>query len=880
MNFRRRRTLICLTISFHLILGVCYLQAQNVPSPASHFRFELGTDGKLASWKSIVEYYYKLADASDRVTVRNLGKTTLGNPFLLVIITAPENQARLDRLAEISRSLADLRGLSEAEIEQLIADGKSVVAVTVGLHSTEVAATQMAPGLAYRLATSNDPQTSRILHESVLLLFGCFNPDGTEMVVEWVDKTRGTKYQGSRLPDLYHHYAGHDNNRDSYMLSLNESQMFAQVVYHEWIPQMYLDVHQMGSYGARLYVPPYHDPINPNVDPLIWMEHELVGANMEIALERAGIKGVVAGAPYTGWWFPSFHMSTNHRNIAGMLTETASARLAWPLYIHPHQLRPHGRSHSEYEPMQIFPNPWPGGWWRLADMIKQQEISTYSLLVTAANNRELLLQNRVFKARRTIKRGKEGPVFAYIIPAGQHDPLTIEKFIGVLMNNNIEVHRATSDFIQDGRAYTTGDFVVSLAQPNGVLAKSLLAEAHYPDNAITRRADGSILRPYDMANFVLAEHMDVQAQPAYNQLNVSLERLTETPKSQGSVKGSGSAGWILSHQYNDAFRAMNEILAQGSDIFWLKQPIELEGKKYAPGAIWIPGGRTSASQISDLTQKYGLPFQAVSQPPKGTVLKLKKLRFGLYRRYMGGNIDEGWTRYLLDTWDFPYERVNIDAIHKDALKNLDVLLIPHDNMRALMGGVTKEKKDEGVEEEYPDVFLPPAYKKSFDDKGLKKLKDFIRQGGTLILLGGASQFALEKLGVPIRNVVQDLPDTEYFCPGSTLRAQFDTSHPLAYGMPKNGLILNWSNPTFAINPSSLNEQIAAPVTYPKQNLLKSGWLIGEEKIAGKAAALDIDYGKGRIILIGFRPQHRSQTHGTFKIIFNAIYYGAAEEVFL
>ena len=250
-----------------LLTSFLILPAQNIPTPATHFGFELGTDGKLASWKSIVGYYHKLAAASDRVAVRNLGKTTLGNPFLLIIITSPENHAKLDQLAEISRSLADPRGLSDAEIDALVSEGKSVAAVTVGLHSTEVAATQMAPGLAYRMATASDPQAMKVLQETVFLLFGCFNPDGTEMVVDWVEKPRGTKYQGSRFPDLYHHYAGHDNNRDAYTLSLNESQMFAQIVYHEWIPQWFLDVHQMGSYGARLYVPPYHDPINPNPDP-------------------------------------------------------------------------------------------------------------------------------------------------------------------------------------------------------------------------------------------------------------------------------------------------------------------------------------------------------------------------------------------------------------------------------------------------------------------------------------------------------------------------------------------------------------------------------------------------------------------------------------
>ncbi|MFW6079200.1 MAG: M14 family metallopeptidase, partial [Gemmatimonadota bacterium] len=513
--------------------------ATAVPTPESVVGFELGTDGRLADWSTLVEYYHALGEASDRVRVHDLGESTLGNPFLLVMISSPENLARADRIAEIGRRLADPRDLSEGDIERLVDEGRSVVAVTVGLHSTEVAATQMAPGLAYRLATDESPANRRVLDETVLLLFACFNPDGTEMVVDWVDETRGTQYEGAWFPDLYHHYAGHDNNRDGYALNLAESRRFAEVVYRDWIPQLYLDVHQMGSYGARLYVPPYDDPINPNVDPLVWMEHELVGANMQIALEHEGVTGVVTGSPYTGWWFPSFHMVTNHHNIAGMLTETASAKMAWPLYIHPHQLSAHGRKHQVYGPMQLFPHPWEGGWWRLSDLIHQQHVSTYATLETAANNRELLLRNMAFKARRTIERGRTQPPHAFILPTTQHDPLTVDKLVRTLMMNGIEVQRAENDFVHEGRAFRAGDYVVSTAQPNGVLVRSLLGSAHYPDDATTRRVDGTIRRPYDMANFVLAEHMGVEAAPANSPLDggdggaLALRTLDSPPGPEG-----------------------------------------------------------------------------------------------------------------------------------------------------------------------------------------------------------------------------------------------------------------------------------------------------------------------------------------------------------
>jgi len=902
--------------------------AGTVPRPEDVVGFPLGTDGKLASWSALVGYYDALAAASDRVQVRRLGESTLGNPFLLVLISSPENLARADRLAEISRTLADPRGLSDEDVDALVAEGRAVVAVSAGLHSTEVAATQMAPVLAYDLATGDDPETARILDQTVFLLFPCFNPDGTEMVVDWVDETRGTPYEGSWFPDLYHHYAGHDNNRDAYMLNLVESRMFAQVVYKEWLPQLYLDVHQMGSYSARIYVPPYDDPINPNVDPLIWTEHELVGAAMEIALERAGVHGVVAGAPYTGWWFPSFHMVTNHHNIAGMLTETASAKLAWPLYVHRQQLRPQGRKQKVYAPMQLFPHPWPGGWWTLADMMRQQRISTRAMLDAAAKNRELLLRDMVFKARRTIERGRTEPPVAFVIPADQHDPLTVEKLIGRLMANGIEVSRAPEDFIHEeggrARAFHAGDYVVSTAQPNGVLVRSLLGRALYPDDATTHRDDGTPLPPYDLSNFVLAEHMGVEAVPLAEPVGALLEDLAEPPRTAGTITGTGEAGWLVSHALNDSFRVTNAVLAAGGEVYWLRGITQADGRSWPAGTLWIPSGPlataapaepaepaqpmaeeapvevagspagspadqsaepvtpppqpTPAERIAALARTTGVPFHAVARPPEGPAWRLAPLRLGLYRRYLGGNSDEGWSRLLFDRWGMPYQRVEADGIRGGALADLDVFLIPADDLEALEGKGNVAEPPEGEPDEYPEVFLPPDKTEGLDEDAIKALEEWVRGGGTLVLLDEASALAWEKLGVPVEDAVADLPQTEYLCPGSTLRAHFDTGHPLAYGMPEEALILNWSSPVFQITPSAFNDRIAAPVTYPEDGpLLGSGWLVGGDRLHGKAAALDVAYGQGRIVMIGFRSQLRAQTHGTFKVFFNALYYGTAEK---
>jgi hypothetical protein len=826
--------------------------SQDIPIPASHFGFELGADGRLASWDQLVTYYNRLATASDRVEVRELGKTVRGNPFLLVTISAPDNLARTDRLAEISRRLADPRGLSDDEVGELVRDGRAVVAVTVGLHSTEVAGMQMAPGLAYRLATGNDQATRELLDNVVFLLFPSFNPDGHQMVVNWVDSTRGTRYAGSRLPDMYHQYVGHDNNRDAYMLTQSEAQYFAGVVYHEWIPQWYLDVHQMGSYGPRLYVPPYDDPINPNVDPLIWAEHDLVGANMLLALEREGITGIASGTYYTGWWFPSFHMATNHHNIAGMLTESASANMAEPLLIHEHQLQPHGRKHRAYRRMQVFPHPWEGGWWRMEDIIRQQHVSTYAMLSTAARHRETVLRNMILKAQRTIRRGRTEPPFGFIIPSLQHDPLTVDKLITILMKNGVEVHRAEGDFLHGGRAYQGGDYIVSTAQPNGVLVRSLLSQTFYPDNAITRRDDGTIVSPYDMSNFVLAEQMGVMAIPVDAPIDAPLEDLAAPPQKVGRILGSGNAGWLVSHQLNDAFRVTNSVLADGGTVFWLKQPIERSGTSFGPGTLWIPARGISADGAQRLARETGVDFTAVPSPPTGSAYRLNPLRLAIYRRYLGEQLDEGWSRYLFDTWGLAYRRLEADDIRSGALGGEDVLLVPADNLQRLKGEGDVTPPGEGAIEEYPETFLPPRYTEGLDEDAIQRIEAFVHGGGTLILLDRASELAIEELGVPVENAVAGLSREEFFSPGSNLRVR------LRRGWCSTGAV-------------RYSKWIARRST-PRLPLPWNIWTATCCKAVGSSAR------RRSLGNLPPRVQHRAQTHGTFKIFFNALYYGASEQV--
>ena len=411
---------------------------RKVTSPLEHFGFEMGAERKLARWDKIVQYFSNLQTESDRIRVIEMGKSTEGNPFLLAIISSPGNLDNLEHLRHVNLKLTDPRGLDNDTVNSLIAEGKAVICQSMSLHATEIGRTQMAPELAYDLLTRQDEEATRVLDNVIFLMVPCFNPDGEIMVTDWYNKWLGTEFEGCNLPWLYQKYTGHDNNRDAYALNMPESRHMAKILFRDWKPQAYQDHHHMGSDGARLYVAPYCEPIHPHVDPLIWREHSWYGAHMAYKLEEAGKTGILNDAMFPAWGHLGFHWITNYHNIAGMLTESASAKLATPLYVHPSQLTGAGmfspKTFPKYEAQTNFPHPWPGGWWKLRDIVEQQKISSWALLDLAARHRETVLRNAYLKATRQTERGANDKVKAYAIRPDQHDPLTVCKLVQALLN--------------------------------------------------------------------------------------------------------------------------------------------------------------------------------------------------------------------------------------------------------------------------------------------------------------------------------------------------------------------------------------------------------------------------------------------------------------
>jgi len=833
-----------------------------ITTPESFFGFRLGSDRKMASWENIVAYYRLLGRESDKIKVVDCGPATLGNPFLLVVISSAENLARLEDLRKINLQISDPRGRDEAEIRKLVADGKAVMCQSMSLHATEIGGAQMAPELAFDLVSRSDEETKRILNNVIFLLVPSLNPDGAVMVYDWYQKTLGTEFEGSDLPWLYHAYAGHDNNRDAFQANLVESQYMAKIMFRDWVPQAYIDHHQMGSYGPRIFVPPYAEPVRPLADPLIWREHSWYGAHIAYKEEEAGLSGVINAAQYSGWGHFGFHWITPFHNIAGMLTESASAKLASPLFIHPQQLEGGDRQFPEYSAQTTFPNPWTGGWWRLRDIVERQKVSAWALLDLAARNKETVLWNAYLKAKRQTERGAEGKPAVYVVPAIQHDPLSAVKFINKLLDQGIEIKKAVREFSSgEGRLYPAGSYLVSLAQPKMGLIRYLLGRTFYPDNSYTREADGTPISPYDMATDTMAEFMGIRVDALDTAVAGDFEKLTGYVPAEGRVE-TGAHGFVLDGRQNDAFKAASLLIDKGIAL----RRLDRAAGGFRPGDFIVPPG-TSLALVTDIAKKTGVDFQSLEADVQASGHAAKRMRIGMYQRYWGGNMDEGWTRLLLEQFALPYATLKDADIRKGNLNAAYDLIILPDDMPALITG-------EGIDKLgfwFDPASIPPAYHSGIGEEGVKALKAFIEKGGTLVALGEACALAIEIFSLPVRDVTAGVSRKEFWCPGSTLRAKFDPTHPLSYGMPEEGLVLyQMGNPVFEIRPTDFNERSEIAAAFASRDLLQSGWLIGESTLAENAIAVSVRVGEGRVILLGTRPQHRVQTHGTFKLLFNAL----------
>ena len=574
-------------------------------------------------------------------------------------------------------------------------------------------------------------------------------------------------------------------------------------------------------------------------------------------MEEEGFQGVLNAAQFSGWGHFGWHWITPFHNVAGMLTESASVKYATPVYIHPEQLKADTRAFPDYEAQSTFPNPWPGGWWRLRNIVEQQKSSAISLLDLTARNKENVLKNAYNKAINQTNRGANGKIKTIVISRNQHDYLTSVKMINILLQSGIEIHKAKNDFTSEGKLFPKDSYVITLEQPRMGLIMNLLTETHYADNAWTRKDDGTPIRPYDLATHTMYEFMGVTVDALESKAEGDFEILKLKDTVSSRVE-KGNAGYFIDGRQNAAFRAVNLLLNEGIKV----KRADIKSWELNRGDFIIE--KASDQKLEVIAQVTGLDFKPLSNLNPEHTHDVERKKIGLFQRYYGGNMDEGWTRLCFENFNFDYHTLMSEEIKKGNLnKKFDVIVLPSDSPEAITGIFKEDRQNNS--KDYPEL-----YRSGIGKEGTEALQEFVRNGGTILALGDSYQFAKDAFELKIKNIAQDYNSKELFCPGSTLRVNFDNSHPLAYGMPGNGLVLNTSCPVFEVEPGRFNEDNQTVVRYENKDLLKSGWLTGEKKIAGKSGMLTAKYGNGEVVLIGFRTQHRNQTDGTFKLLFNAI----------
>ncbi len=826
----------------------------------------MGADRTLVRWDRIVEYFWAL-DKSPCVKVEELGTSTEGNPFLLVMVSSPENIENAVKIREMSFSIAHPQGLSDGEVEKIIVEGKTVVIMTMSLHASEIGGTQMSPELCYEVATS--PELEEVRCNTVLLVVPSFNPDGQIMVTDWYNENLDTEYEGGPLPYLYHKYVGHDNNRDAIHNSQVEAQMVSKVMYKEWYPQAYIDHHHMGSYGARFYIPPFANPVDDKVDPLIWTEQQLYGAMMATMLEGSGKTGIESAATYPGEFMPTFNYIPCWHNICGMLTESSSAKLATPTYVHYHQLKPSRRGRPEYRTQMGFPHPWPGGWWSLRDIVEQQKIASLATLKVAASHRAMILRNMYMKAKRGIEAGLSEAPYAFIVKPEQHDELMAYKFMKILMDMDVAVSRSTKEFKAEGVTYPRGTFAVFASQPIRPYIMSLLRRTFYHAGPFSFNSDGTPISPYDLCTYNIAEFMGVNLHEVKAPFKGAFEVLPSIRYPRGSVD-EGASGWLLDCRHNDSFAAVSRLLRRGIEVHRIDEPVEAGDATFGKGSFYIPAGDGVEEEVKRQSKRLHLAF--VAAPSSDFERRqVKMLRVGMYKRYRGGNMDEGWTRWLLEQFRFRYKKLMDADIKRGRLANkFDVIILPSDAKEMITG--------EGIEEYYKKRFggarAPPKYPEKYETglgkEGTEKLKEFVEEGGLLVCLASASEYAIEALELPVKNVLDDVKSTEFFCPGSTLHVDVNSESPLSEGIQDDLLVIFRNNPAFEVTPNPDNADLQVVLSYPDKHIMESGWLIGEKHLSRKAALIDAKKGNGRVVLFGFSPQFRAQSDATFKLLFNCL----------
>ncbi len=929
----RHRALLPLALC---LFAVPAFSQKKITSPKEAMGFNIGDDYQVANYTQLETYWRKLAAESDRMKLVDIGKTAEGRTHYMAIITSPENQKNLQKYKDIARRLALAEGVTEAEAQTLSRDGKAVVWIDGGLHATETVGSQQLIETVYQLVSRTDPETLRILNDDIILCV-LANPDGQELVANWYMREKDPlKRSMNNLPRLYQKYIGHDDNRDFFLSSQAETTNMNRQMFIEWFPRIVYNHHQTGPAGAVIFIPPFRDPFNYNFDPLIPLGVEMVGTAMHTRLvaEAKGGSAMRSGSTYSTWWNGGLRTVSYFHNMIGILTEIIGNPTPIEIPLVAEKQLPSGDW-----PLPVAPGPW-----HYRQSIDYEISNNYAILDLASRNRETLLFQSWRMGMNSIERGSKdswtvtpkriealrnaGPRPAggrgaaanvpagdtpgagggrggglpiglytsilhdpkyrdprvYVIPADQADFATATKFVNTLLKNGVTVLKAPAAFTANGKTYGAGSYVIKTAQAFRPHILDMFEAQDHPNDF--RFPGGPPIPPYDITGWTLAMQMAVDFDRFYDDIP---GQFTKVPglldPAPAAVTGPANpAGWLISHKQNDAFVVTNRLLKAGAEVYWLKRAATADGQDLGTGSIWVPASAASQTVITAAAKSLGIAAHGVATVPAGEAMKLMPIRIGLYDQY-GGLMPSGWTRWILEQYEFPFEVVYPQTLDAGDLRAKFDVLVFTDGAARLNANATGRGRGGTAPE---PANLPEEYKGMLGritvEKTMPRIKQFVEAGGTVLTIGSSTSMA-EILGVPVKNALTEmgpdgkeraLPQDKFYIPGSILKTAIDNTNPLAYGMGKTAEVFFDSSPTFKLSPDASAKKTSAVAWYAGTEVLDSGWAWGQQYLNGGTAMAEASVGEGKVVLLGPEVAFRAQPHGTFKFLFNGLYYGSAK----
>lgn len=882
------------------------LLAQNrVTPPVEHFGHEIGADYMLFNYEAMHDYFVTLANESDRMVLDTIGFTEEGRPQMQAIITSPANHANLERYREISATLAKAGGVSRAEARALADEGKAIIWIDGGLHATEVLGAAQLTEMVYRLNEYTDSETLRILDDVVILATHA-NPDGMTLVSDWYMRNDDPMARSSSgVPVLYQKYAGHDNNRDFYMAALAETQNMNRSMYREWFPQIVYNHHQTGPAGTVMFAPPFRDPPNHYLDPVIITSLDRVGSAMHqrFVLEGKGGTTMRSGAGYSTWWNGGLRTTPYFKNMIGLLTETIGHPTPIEIPFIPARQMPKGDI-----PMPVEPGPW-----HFRQSVEYSQTANWAVLDYASRNSDHLLFNIWQMGQNSIERGDtdswttlpfeidaaadelqrgtradwermlrdpaDRDPRGFVIPSDQRDFPTATKFVNALLYGGVDVHRAARDFSVAGTQYPAGSYVVKGNQAFRPHVMDMFEKQQHPNDFAYPGAPPTA--PYDNTGWTLAWQMGIEFDRIMEGFDGPFELIPDVIDAPpaGVVAGAANARGYVTDHINDAFIAVNRVLAAGGSAHWYTEPVTVGGRSFEAGAFYLEADR---GIIETLAREKGLDFVGVAERPAGATMEMEPVKIALWDRY-GGSMPSGWTRMILEDFEFDFDVLFAPDFDEGDLGDYDVLLFEDGAIPAaeqMGGGGGGFFGGRGPD---PST-IPDEYRRRMGSVSVEttvpRVLDFVRDGGAAIAIGSSASLAYHA-GLPVRNHLVEggeiLTREQYFTPGSVLDMKVEHESPLTHGFGDRVNVLFSHSPTFSLTADAASSSVRRIGWFDTANPLRSGWAWGERYLENGVAAIEADYGQGKMFIFGPKITFRAQPHGTFGFLFNSIYYGTTDD---